>query len=93
MPPVVATIVAVAGIVSFRQALHSGQRLPRGTMYRTLGGTACYVTEMMGALVLFLGSSVGLYIAAVAMVSNFYFMISGSWLLLVCVSKDESSSA
>jgi hypothetical protein len=31
----------------------------------------------------------GLYAVAVAIVANFFFMISGSWLLLVGVSRDE----
>jgi len=87
----VSAITAVAGIFSFWQAVHSGQRVPRGSVYRTLGGTACYICEMIGAVVLFLGSSTGLYLAALAIVANFYFMISGSWLLLIGVTHDESS--
>jgi hypothetical protein len=57
---------------------------------RTVGITACYVAEMTGAVILFLGSSIGMYVAAVAMVSNFYFVITGSWLLLIGIGPDES---
>jgi hypothetical protein len=44
---------------------------------------------MAGAAILLYGSISGLYVAAAAMVVNLYFMISGSWLLLVGVSRDE----
>lgn len=50
---------------------------------RTLGSVSCYVIEMVGAAILFAGSPWGLYLAAVAILANFFFMISGSWLLLV----------
>ncbi len=59
-------------------------------MYRTAGSIACYVSEMAGAVALFAGSAAGLYVVAVAMVANFFFMISGSWLLLVGVTEDEA---
>lgn len=58
-------------------------------MYRTAGGIACYSIEMAGAAALFAGSAAGLYVVAVAMVANFFFMISGSWLLLIGVTRDE----
>jgi hypothetical protein len=86
----VCVIITIAGIWSFLEVRRAAPMVPRASVYRTLGSSVCYLTEMLGALALFLGSAVGLYVAAVAMVSNFYFMISGSWLLLVGVSRDES---
>jgi hypothetical protein len=50
---------------------------------RMLGGSACYLGQILGSLILFSGSVTGLYIAAVALVINFYFLVSGSWLLIV----------
>jgi hypothetical protein len=47
---------------------------------------------MIGAALLIAGDIAGLYLAAVAIVANFFFMISGSWLLLVGVSTDEAMS-
>jgi hypothetical protein len=47
---------------------------------------------MAGALTLYAGVLFGLYIAAVAMVSNFFFFISGSWLLLVGASQEETTA-
>jgi hypothetical protein len=84
--------LTVAGVLSFRQVLRSGARVPRASVLRTLGGTACYLAEMIGAAVLIAGHIAGLYLAAVAMVANFFFMISGSWLLLIGVSTDEAAA-
>jgi len=88
----VCAIIAVAGISSFKQASRSGQPVPRSSVLRTIGGTSCYTCEMLGAAALFLGSPYGLYVIGVAMVANFFFMISGSWLLLIGVSHDETAT-
>jgi hypothetical protein len=45
-----------------------------------------------GALTLYAGVLFGLYIAAGAMVSNFFFFISGSWLGLVGASQEETTA-
>jgi hypothetical protein len=90
---VVSAIVAVAGVWSFLEVQRAARSVPTGSIYRTIGGLACYLAEMLGAVALFLGSAAGLYVVGVAMISNFFFMISGSWLLLVGVSRDESSTA
>ena len=86
----VCAIVTAAGIGSFWRASRSSRFVPRASMYRTAGSIACYSVEMTGALALFAGASQGLYVVAVAMVANFFFMISGSWLLLVGVTEDET---
>lgn len=85
----VAGVVAVMGLNSFIQALKHSEKMPWSSLYRTLGSLSCYITEMIGAVILIFGSISGLYVVAIAMMSNFYFMISGSWLLLVGVSLDE----
>jgi hypothetical protein len=89
---IASTALVVAGALSFRQVSRSGARAPRASVLRTLGGTACYLAEMIGAAVLVAGHMAGLYLAAVAIVANFFFMISGSWLLLVGVSTDEAAA-
>jgi hypothetical protein len=50
---------------------------------RLAGGTICYVAEVVGAIFLILGNSDGLYIAAIAMIVLFGFLISGAWLLMI----------
>ncbi len=86
----VCAIISLAGVASYRQAVRGSRPVPRGSVYRTAGSITCYVSEMAGAVVLFAGSAAGLYVVAVAMVANFFFMISGSWLLLVGVTQDEA---
>jgi hypothetical protein len=48
-------------------------------------GTACYLAQVIGSVLLILGHVVGLYVAAVAMVLSFAFFISGAWLLIIGV--------
>ena len=59
---------------------------------RIVGGSACYLGQIVGSLLLFFGVRAGLYIGATALVVNFYFLVSGSWLLIVGTlgSSDES---
>jgi len=59
-----------------------GSRYALSTV-RILGGSACYVGQIVGALLLFSGTKAGLYVGAIALIVNFYFLISGSWLLIV----------
>jgi hypothetical protein len=50
---------------------------------RIIGGSACYLGQIIGSLLLLVGSSAGIYVAALSLVVNFGFLISGSWLLIV----------
>jgi hypothetical protein len=87
---VVCAVITAAGVASYRQVARGAERVPRASAYRTAGSITCYIVEMAGAAVLFAGSSRGLYVVAVAMVANFFFMISGSWLLLVGIGREET---
>jgi hypothetical protein len=51
--------------------------------FRIVGGSACYLGQVIGSVMLLLGADSGIYVAAVALVANFAFLISGSWLLIV----------
>jgi hypothetical protein len=83
-------VLAAAGAISFlygfRQAFRHEAHPSKA---RLVTGTALYVTELAGALVLILGSIAGLYIAAVAMLLNVAFMISAAWLLVVGVYNEQ----
>lgn len=50
---------------------------------RIAGGSVCYLAQILGSVALLAGYRSGLYIAAVGLIVNFYFLISGSWLLIV----------
>jgi len=61
------------------------------SLLRTVSGTGLYLAQIVGAILLLLGESAGLYIAAVAMVILTGYSVSGAWLLLVGVHHDERS--
>ncbi len=89
---VVCLFVTIIGLFSYAPI----SKIPtahRSSLLRTIGGTACYSIEMLGAVLLFFGATWGLTVAAVAMVANFFFMISGSWLLLLGIRQDETPAA
>lgn len=83
-----ATIVFVSGYV---RALRSGMSSIGLTVPRLAGGTLCYVAEVVGAVFLILRQNAGLYIAAIATVVLFGFLISGAWLLIIGIYEDQSN--
>jgi hypothetical protein len=56
---------------------------------RIVGGSACYLGQIVGSLMLYLGSRAGIYVASVALIVNFCFLVSGSWLLIVGTSPNS----
>ena len=52
-------------------------------------GTACYLVQMIGAALLVGGVVAGLYAATGAIVVYIPYMISGAWLLLVGVHREQ----
>ncbi|HYA69544.1 MAG TPA: hypothetical protein VED63_12510 [Acidimicrobiales bacterium] len=54
---------------------------------RIVGGSACYLGQIIGSVMLCLGSRTGIYVGAIALIINFYFLVSGSWLLIVGTSR------
>lgn len=83
----VATAIFIRGYVIAIRARTSSIGL---TAPRLAGGTVCYVAEVIGAVFLILGNSVGLDIAAVAMIVLFGFLISGAWLLMIGIYEGEA---
>jgi hypothetical protein len=79
---VIASIGAVSFLYGFRQAFKFEAHPSK---QRLIAGSCLYFAALAGALVLILGSMVGLYIAAVAILLNVSFMISAAWLLVVGV--------
>jgi hypothetical protein len=81
----VAMAIFVRGYVV---ALRSGMSSIGLTPARLAGGTLCYLAEVVGAAFLILGREEGLYIAALATIVLFGFLISGAWLLIEGVYED-----
>ena len=83
----VATIIFIRGYVI---AIRSGMSSIGLTTPRLAGGTICYVAEVISAIFLILGYSSGLYIAAVAIIVLFAFLISGAWVLMIGIYEDRT---
>ena len=83
----IATVIFVRGyVIAIRSGMsYIGLGIPRLT-----GGTICYLAEVISAIFLILGYSSGLYIAAVAIVVLFAFLISGAWLLMIGIYEDRT---
>lgn len=83
----VATVIFIRGyVVAIKAGMSSiGLNAPR-----LAGGTMCYLAEILGAVLIVLGIDAGLYVAAIAMVILFAFLISGAWLLIIGVYEDQT---
>lgn len=56
---------------------------------RFIAGTSGYAAQIIGSGLLLCGYIAGLYLAAVAMVLSFAFLISGAWLLLTGIYESQ----
>ena len=83
----IATAIFIRGYVTAIQADMSSIGL---TTPRLAGGTLCYLAQVISAILLILGYSVGLTIAAIAIIVLFGFLISGAWLLIVGIHEAQS---
>ncbi len=84
-------IVSCVGAVVYVSGYIKAFRSSSGpSLFRTIAGTALYMAEMIGAVILISGSIAGLYIAVTALVANTCYMISGAWLLVVGVYEDKT---
>jgi hypothetical protein len=84
---VVATAIFVTGYVA---ALRSGMSSIGLSAPRLAGSTVCYLAEVVAAIFLILGYSIGLYIAAVTTIVLFAFFISGAWLLMIGAYENQA---
>ena len=83
----IATVIFIRGyVIAIRAGMSSiGLNIPR-----LAGGTICYLAEMIGAIFLILGIKAAFYIAAVAIIVLFAFLISGAWLLMIGIYEDRA---
>ncbi len=79
---VVSFLAAIVYVSGYIRAYKSSSG---ASLLRTTTGTTLYLAEMIGAIILISGSISGLYIAAIALVANTCYMITGAWLLVVGV--------
>jgi hypothetical protein len=83
-------IAAVIFIRGYAVAIRAGMSFIGLTTPRLAGGTMCYFAEVIGAILLILGYSAGLYIAAIGIIVLFAFLISGAWLLIIGIHEDQA---
>jgi hypothetical protein len=83
----IATVIFIRGyVIAIRSGMSSvGLKAPR-----LAGGTICYIAEVISAIFLILGHHSGLYIAAIAIIVLFAFLISGAWLLMIGIYEDRT---
>lgn len=84
---IIATGIFIRGYVV---AIRSGMSFIGLNVPRLAGGTLCYLAEIVGAILLILKYSAGLYIAAIGIVILFAFLISGAWLLMIGIYEDRT---
>lgn len=77
---IVSSVSAAVFVRGYAKALRLGRGL---RLSRIVGGSAIHLVEMIGATLFLLGHLLGLYIAAVAIVTNTCYMITAAWLLVV----------
>ena len=80
---IVSLLAAVINTNGYIQAFRQRGSLYALSPFRMVGGSACYVGQVIGSLMLYSGSRMGIYISAIALIVNFYFLVSGSWLLIL----------
>jgi len=83
----IATAIFIRGYV---MAIRSGMSSIGLTTSRLTGGTICYFAQVIAAILLIRGHSAGLYIAAIAIIVLFGFLISGAWLLMIGIYEDQA---
>jgi hypothetical protein len=77
-------VVSALSLAVFVRGYAKAIRLGSGLrLTRIVGGTLVHLAEMIGAAVFFFGHVAGLYIAAIAIVTNTCYMITAAWLLVV----------
>ncbi len=80
---IVAALAAAINTYGYFQAFRLRSSLYALSKVRMVGGTVGYLGQVVGAILLLLGVGSGIYIAAIALIANFIYLISGSWLLIL----------
>jgi hypothetical protein len=85
----IATTIFIRGYVI---AIKTGMSSVGLSAPRLGGGTACYLAQISAAVTLILGYQGGLFVAAVATIVLFGFLISGACLLMIGSDEDRAKS-
>ena len=80
---IVSLLAATINTNGYIQAFRLKSSLYALSRFRMAGGSACYLGQIVGSVLLLAGVRAALYIGATALIVNFGFLVSGSWLLIV----------
>jgi hypothetical protein len=80
---IVSLLAAAINTNGYIQAFRLHSSLYALSLFRMVGGSACYLGQIIGSLLLYFGSRAGIYISSIGLIVNFYFLVSGSWLLIL----------
>jgi hypothetical protein len=88
---VVSSIAMFVYVSGYIRAIQSGGSSAGLNPGRLVGGTALHLAQMLGSILLIAGVGAGIYVAGAALVVYVGFMISGAWLLMVGIHKDQTN--
>jgi hypothetical protein len=80
---VVAAVATAINTNGYVQAFRVRSSLYALSWFRIVGGSTCYAAQLAGASLLYLDVRAGIYVAALGLVANFGFFVSGAWLLIL----------
>ena len=84
-----ALFAVITYIRKYTQAKNMGRSSVGLSTGRFIAGTSCYAIQILGSVLLMSGYVAGLYVASVALVLTFGFLISGAWLLITGISENQ----
>jgi len=80
---VVAALALAINTYGYVQAFRLRSSLYALSRVRIIGGTLCYLGQIVGAAMLLGGIAAGINVAAISVIATFVYLISGSWLLIL----------
>ena len=80
---VVAVLALAINTYGYVQAFRLRSSLYALSVVRIVGGSLCYLGQIVGAALLVAGIPAGVYVAAISTIATFVYLISGSWLLIL----------
>jgi hypothetical protein len=80
---IVSVLAGAINTNGFVQAYRLHSSLYALSLVRIIGGSACYLGQIVGSLLLIFGIATGIYVAAIAVIVTFVYLISGAWLLIL----------
>jgi len=87
-------VISLVPTITYIRVYIRATKLGRSSVGLSIGrfmvGTACYLAQIIGSILLISGYVAGLYVASVAMVLSFAFFISAAWLLITSIPENQA---